>query len=103
MKGTLRLIKEYGDFRAWARAEPSFEKEYLEDADAKLKEIKKLLLCGTPKRNTSKTPYLHFDYRNQAWIKNGLVVDCGHEDDMDCRCYQRLHAGETHTCNNQCH
>ncbi len=55
MKEILKSIEEYGGLRAMARAEPSYEKEYLKDADAKLKEIKKLLLCGTPKRNTPLT------------------------------------------------
>ncbi len=45
----------------------------------------------------------HYDYLNQAWIRGGLVVNCGHPDEMDCRCYQRLHAGEVHTCTDQCH
>ena len=35
-----------------------------------------------------------FDYKNQAWVKNGLYVKCGHPKSMECNCYGRLHEGE---------
>jgi len=40
-----------------------------------------------------------FDYLNQAWVKDGFYVRCGHPDSMNCKCYGRIHAGEvcTHT------
>ena len=38
--------------------------------------------------------YNGYDYTNQAWVKDGKYVRCGHPDDMDCDCYGRLHEGE---------
>lgn len=35
-----------------------------------------------------------YDYKNQAWIRNGRYERCGHPESMDCGCYGRLHAGE---------
>lgn len=35
-----------------------------------------------------------FDYRNQAWVLEGLYQACGHPQDMDCHCYGRDHEGE---------
>lgn len=35
-----------------------------------------------------------YDYDNQAWVKDGRYVRCGHPDSMDCGCYGRIHAGE---------
>jgi len=35
-----------------------------------------------------------FDYKHQAWTRNGLYVACGHPEAMECGCYGRLHAGE---------
>jgi hypothetical protein len=35
-----------------------------------------------------------FDYTHQAWVVDGLYVDCGHPLTMDCGCYGRQHAGE---------
>jgi hypothetical protein len=35
-----------------------------------------------------------YDYDNQAWVKDGKYVDCGHPDTMTCDCYGRLHKGE---------
>lgn len=33
-----------------------------------------------------------FDYINQAWVKDGRYVDCGHP--QVCNCYGHLHMGE---------
>lgn len=35
-----------------------------------------------------------FDYDNQAWVRNGRYVACGHLESMDCKCYGRTHEGE---------
>jgi hypothetical protein len=35
-----------------------------------------------------------YDYENQAWVKDGKYVNCGHPESQDCQCYGRLHAGE---------
>jgi hypothetical protein len=35
-----------------------------------------------------------FDYANQAWVRNGRYVRCGHPASMNCVCYGRLHQGE---------
>jgi len=38
--------------------------------------------------------YNGYDYENQAWVRNGRYVCCGHPATVDCRCYGRLHQGE---------
>jgi hypothetical protein len=38
--------------------------------------------------------YDGYDYTNQAWVKDGKYVACGHPGSMNCDCYGRLHAGE---------
>ncbi len=35
-----------------------------------------------------------YDYDKQAWVLDGVSIDCGHPKDMDCGCYGGLHAGE---------
>jgi len=35
-----------------------------------------------------------YDYENQAWVKYGLYVECGHSVDFPCKCYGRIHSGE---------
>ena len=35
-----------------------------------------------------------YDYNNQAWVKEGEYVRCGHPASMDCHCYGKLHEGE---------
>lgn len=35
-----------------------------------------------------------YDYKNQAWVRNGRYVRCGHADEMNCGCYGREHEGE---------
>ena len=35
-----------------------------------------------------------YDYVNQAWVKDGKYVPCGHSVPMQCSCYGRLHQGE---------
>jgi hypothetical protein len=38
---------------------------------------------------------LSYDYTNQAWIQNDKYVPCNHPATLDCRCFGKLHAGET--------
>lgn len=35
-----------------------------------------------------------FDYDNQAWIKGGVYMRCGHPESMQCSCFGRIHEGE---------
>lgn len=35
-----------------------------------------------------------FDYENQAWVKDGRYVRCGHPETMNCGCFGRAHQGE---------
>jgi hypothetical protein len=35
-----------------------------------------------------------YDYENQAWVKDGKYIRCGHPEDMECNCYGREHEGE---------
>ena len=35
-----------------------------------------------------------FDYINQAWVRHGVYVRCGHPAAMECGCYGRTHEGE---------
>lgn len=35
-----------------------------------------------------------YDYKRQAWVKNGRYQRCGHPDSMVCGCYGREHIGE---------
>jgi hypothetical protein len=35
-----------------------------------------------------------YDYKRQAWVKDGWYVRCGHPETMKCICYGRLHEGE---------
>ena len=37
---------------------------------------------------------IEYDYKNQAWTKDGLYVRCAHAETMDCKCYGKLHEGE---------
>ena len=43
------------------------------------------------KENRSKQCY---DYEKQVWIRDGVYVNCGHPQSMNCGCYGRAHAGE---------
>lgn len=36
-----------------------------------------------------------FDYKNQAWIRDGRYLDCSHPNSMDCQCYGRKYEGLT--------
>jgi hypothetical protein len=38
-----------------------------------------------------------YDYTNQAWVMDGKYVACGHPDDMNCKCYGKVHEGEPAT------
>jgi hypothetical protein len=35
-----------------------------------------------------------YDYDNQAWVKDGKYVRCGHPANMNCNCYGKTHEGE---------
>lgn len=35
-----------------------------------------------------------YDYENQAWVKDGKYLRCGHPESMNCNCYGKLHEGE---------
>lgn len=35
-----------------------------------------------------------YDYENQAWVKDGKYITCGHPESMACQCYGKLHEGE---------
>jgi len=35
-----------------------------------------------------------YDYKNQAWVRNGRYVRCGHPASMNCGCYGLTHQGE---------
>ena len=37
---------------------------------------------------------VQYDYKNQAWLVNGLYTSCEHPEEMQCDCYGKLHAGE---------
>jgi hypothetical protein len=39
------------------------------------------------------TPAVAYDYINQAWVKDGRYIACGHPESMACGCYGRVHAG----------
>ena len=39
----------------------------------------------------------YYDYDNQCWIVDGKVEACAHPKTMNCKCYGKLHAGETAT------
>lgn len=36
-----------------------------------------------------------YDYDRQAWVVDGRYVRCGHPDSMQCKCYGKLHDGES--------
>jgi hypothetical protein len=35
-----------------------------------------------------------FDYENQAWVRHGRYLNCGHSAHQPCGCYGREHQGE---------
>lgn len=35
-----------------------------------------------------------FDYDNQAWVRNGHYIRCGHPTNMKCGCFGLVHDGE---------
>lgn len=40
-------------------------------------------------------PVNGYDYKNQAWVKDGLYQDCGHPASFGDRCcFASIHAGE---------
>ena len=43
-----------------------------------------------------------YDYDKQAWILDGVYVRCGHPETMDCKCYDKVHAGEVATITEHC-
>lgn len=34
-----------------------------------------------------------YDYKNQAWVVDGVYVDCGHPQSMECACFGRVNKG----------
>ena len=42
----------------------------------------------------------YYDYENQAWVKIGIYVRCGHPDSTDCNCYGKLHEGDLYITTN---
>ena len=34
-----------------------------------------------------------FDYTRQCWIRNFIVLRCGHKEDLNCSCYGRKNEG----------
>lgn len=41
------------------------------------------------------TNSLNYDYDNQAWVKDGKYLSCCHPESMQCKCFGKLHKGET--------
>lgn len=39
-----------------------------------------------------------YDYDNQAWVKDGKYVACGHPEAMNCKCYGKIHEGQETVC-----
>jgi len=39
----------------------------------------------------------YYDYDHQCWVVDGKVESCAHPMTMNCKCYGKLHAGETAT------
>jgi hypothetical protein len=37
---------------------------------------------------------IQYDYKNQAWVVDGIYQACNHPESMECNCYGRIHAGE---------
>ena len=37
--------------------------------------------------------YNGYDYQHQAWVKDGVYVDCGHSKGINCGCYGARHKG----------
>ncbi len=35
-----------------------------------------------------------YDYDNQAWVRDGKYVSCGHPESMTCQCFGKLNAGK---------
>ena len=35
-----------------------------------------------------------YDYKNQAWVKDGKYLRCEHPKTMACRCFGKEHEGE---------
>ena len=34
-----------------------------------------------------------YDYKNQAWVKDGQYIRCGHPETMDCGCFGKVNQG----------
>ena len=39
------------------------------------------------------THVIQFDYDNQAWVIDGVYVDCGHTKEHRCNCFGRIWLG----------
>ena len=35
-----------------------------------------------------------FDYVNQCWVQDGKILRCGHQADVKCKCFGRIHEGQ---------
>lgn len=44
-------------------------------------------------KSTVITPVIAYDYINQAWVRAGRYIACGHPESMACRCYGKVNAG----------
>jgi hypothetical protein len=44
-----------------------------------------------------------FDYVNQAWVKDGRYIACGHPESMHCNCYGTVNAGKPLASNAEVH
>ena len=43
-----------------------------------------------------------YDYEKQVWIVNGKYEACGHKEDLNCKCYGRIHKNETAILTDHC-
>lgn len=48
-------------------------------------------------------PINGYDYKNQAWVKDGRYVECGHLPSKACKCFGRIHEGEPVAANADVH
>lgn len=59
--------------------------------------------CGRSKAHAMHAAPLAYDYTNQAWLRDGVYVSCGHSAAMNCGCFGRIHAGESPAANAEIH
>jgi hypothetical protein len=54
----------------------------------------------SPTQGRERVKAKSFDYDNQAWVLNGVYIDCGHDHNKPCpggNCFGRTHNGEPAT------